>query len=195
MNVYDFDGTIYDGDSSVDFWLYCSRRKPSVFLKRLPRLIKDGTLFAFRRIPKEKWKETFFSFLNDVPADEAIVNRFWETHDGRIKRWYLEQKEESDVIISASPVFLLAPISRKLGVKLIASEVNPKTGLFSGRNCSETEKVRRFRQEYPDGKVDQFFTDSKKDLPMAGLAERAYFVRGDTIREMTAEEKNKTQIQ
>lgn len=191
MNVYDFDGTIYNGDSSVDFWLFCSRRRPSVFLKRLPRLIKDAVLFAFRRIPKEKWKETFFSFLNDVPADEALVSRFWDTHDGRIKKWYLERKQESDVIISASPVFLLTPVSRKLGVALIASEVDPKTGLFSGRNCSETEKVRRFRQEYPAGKVDEFFTDSKKDLPMASLAERAFYVHRDTIREMKAEEKTK----
>lgn len=29
MNVYDFDETIYDGDSTVDFYKYCLRR-PSV---------------------------------------------------------------------------------------------------------------------------------------------------------------------
>ena len=23
MNVYDFDGTIYNGDSTIDFYLYC----------------------------------------------------------------------------------------------------------------------------------------------------------------------------
>ena len=35
IDVYDFDGTIYDGDSTVDFWLYCLRRKPSL-LRFLP---------------------------------------------------------------------------------------------------------------------------------------------------------------
>ena len=28
MNVYDFDQTIYHGDSTVDFYLYCVRHRP-----------------------------------------------------------------------------------------------------------------------------------------------------------------------
>ena len=149
--------------------------------------------YALGRIPKEEWKERFFSFLNYVPADEALVGSFWETHSKRIKKWYLDQKQDSDVIISASPVFLLEPVSRRLGVTLIATEVDPGTGRFSGRNCSGKEKVRRFRQVYPDGRIDEFYSDSKKDLPMAGLATRAYFVRGNTIRPWTPEEIRQTQ--
>ena len=30
--VYDFDETIYDGDSTVDFYKYCVKRKPSLLL-------------------------------------------------------------------------------------------------------------------------------------------------------------------
>lgn len=30
MNVYDFDGTIYNGDSTVDFYLYCLREHPGL---------------------------------------------------------------------------------------------------------------------------------------------------------------------
>lgn len=36
MNVYDFDGTIYDGDSSVDFFLYALKRMPSL-IRYAPR--------------------------------------------------------------------------------------------------------------------------------------------------------------
>ena len=32
INAYDFDETIYDGDSSVDFYLYCLKRKPSIII-------------------------------------------------------------------------------------------------------------------------------------------------------------------
>ena len=32
MNVYDFDNTLYDGESALDFYFFC--------LKRHPRLIK-----------------------------------------------------------------------------------------------------------------------------------------------------------
>ena len=30
IDVYDFDGTIYDGDSTVDFVFFCLRRHPGV---------------------------------------------------------------------------------------------------------------------------------------------------------------------
>ena len=29
IDVYDFDGTIYDGDSSIDFFLYAIKKKKS----------------------------------------------------------------------------------------------------------------------------------------------------------------------
>ena len=32
LNVYDFDKTIYDGDSSIDFYLFCLKRKKSIIL-------------------------------------------------------------------------------------------------------------------------------------------------------------------
>lgn len=193
MNVYDFDKTIYDGDSTVHFWLFCSRRHPGVFVRCLPRLVTGAVLYAFGRIPKEDWKERFFSFLNYLPSNETMVSSFWEIHFAKIKKWYLDQKQDSDVIISASPVFLLEPVSKRLGVSLIATEVDPRTGRFSGRNCSGGEKVTRFRQVYPDARIDEFYSDSKKDLPMAGLAAQAFFVRGNEIRPWTPEEIRQTQ--
>lgn len=183
MNAYDFDGTIYDGDSSVDLWLFCIRKKPSVFLKCLPKLAGGAALYALKRIPKERWKEHFFSFLNDMPADKELVADFWEEHYRKIKPWYLEQKKDSDLVISASPVFLLRPVCRRLGVSLIATEVDPATGRISGRNCSGEEKVRRFRREYPGSPVEAFYTDSYKDTPMAMIAEKSFFVRKNTIRD------------
>lgn len=31
MNVYDFDKTIYNGDSTIDFYLYSLRKKPQLY--------------------------------------------------------------------------------------------------------------------------------------------------------------------
>lgn len=31
-NIYDFDKTIYDGDSTVDFFLFCLKREPILIL-------------------------------------------------------------------------------------------------------------------------------------------------------------------
>ncbi len=189
MNVYDFDGTIYNGDSSIDFWRFCVLDDPSVFRKCFPRLIKGALLYACGRITKESWKECFFSFLNHMPADTTLVSRFWEKRADRIKPWYLERKQGDDIIISASPEFLLGPVCGKLGVSLIASKIDPASGRFSGVNCSGEEKVRRFRREYPDGNIDEFYTDSKKDLPLAAIAGRAYLVRKNKIREMEPEKR------
>ena len=189
MNVYDFDGTIYDGDSSVDFWLFCTREKPSAFLRCLPKLLGGAVLYGLKRIPKERWKERFFSFLRYTPADEARVSRFWEKHFEHIKPWYLERKQESDIIISASPQFLLGPVCGRLGVTLIATEVDPASGHFPGRNCSGEEKVRRFREAFPGETIDEFFTDSLKDLPLAEIAGQAYLVRKNRIRKLETEKK------
>ena len=30
MNVYDFDKTIYKGDSTLDFYFFCLRKKPII---------------------------------------------------------------------------------------------------------------------------------------------------------------------
>ena len=43
MNVFDFDKTIYDGDSTVDFCLYLMGRYPAVigdFISNLPVVIR-----------------------------------------------------------------------------------------------------------------------------------------------------------
>ena len=48
IDVYDFDGTIYDGDSTVDFTRFCLRRHPAV-LAGLPRFIGTSVLLALGR--------------------------------------------------------------------------------------------------------------------------------------------------
>ncbi|MBQ8131217.1 MAG: hypothetical protein IJ193_01860 [Bacilli bacterium] len=53
INVYDFDGTIYDGDSSIDFyWFYLRKNKKELFhtIKILLSLIQ------YKR-KKKKWKK------------------------------------------------------------------------------------------------------------------------------------------
>ena len=32
INVYDFDKTIYNGDSTIDFYLFCLKKKFSIIL-------------------------------------------------------------------------------------------------------------------------------------------------------------------
>ena len=61
-------------------------------------------------------------------------------------------------------------------IRLIASQVDPHTGRVLGPNCSGQEKVRRFREQYPDAQIEEFYSDSHNDDPLAHLAAKAYFV-------------------
>ena len=114
-------------------------------------------------------------------VDHLFLERFWNGKESRIKKWYQQQKNKSDVIISASPDFLLRPVCKKLGVSLIATKVDSSTGKIDGINCYGNIKVERFYHEYPDAKIEEFYTDSKSDLPLAEKAERAFLVKKDTI--------------
>ena len=59
--------------------------------------------------------------------------------------------------------------------------MNPETGRIAGRNCHGAEKVVRFHQEMGDAQVDEFYSDSLSDAPMARLAKKAYLVKGEKL--------------
>ena len=185
MNAYDFDKTIYDGDSTADFYLFCLKRHKQIIFKCSPSLL-GATLrfYAAKKGTKTQFKEVMYRFLRycDCKRD---VHDFWEKNRKKIKRFYLEQKRPDDVIISASPVFLLRPICSELGIgTLIASNVDPETGIYSGENCHGEEKVRRFREIFGENAVvDEFYSDSHSDEPMAKTARKAFLVKGESLTE------------
>ena len=176
MNVYDFDGTIYCGDSSVDFWMFCAQRHP-IILKTVPQVFLSGVKYKWFHGSLEELKSNFFSSLPLLPNVEQEVVAFWDKHEGSICKWYLEQKREDDVIISASPEFLLQECSKRLGVKLIGTRVDKRTGRLIGKNCKGKEKVRRFQEIYPSNIIENFYSDTRSDTPMAEQAKHSFFVK------------------
>ena len=180
MNVYDFDGTIYNGDSTVDFWKYSLIRHPLAMIS-LFSAVFGLTLYLFGVVTKTGFKQRFYKFLKYIPDIELELSRFWDKHEHKIKCWYLTKKKRNDIIISASPEFLLKPVCDKLEVFLIASKVDKYTGIYTGENCYGEEKIRRLEAEYPNIKIDSFYSDSKSDSPLAQISRNAYWVSGDEI--------------
>lgn len=181
MNVYDFDGTIYNGDSTVDFYFFCLREHPGLagcaFHQGMGVLLRMAG-----KIDTTSMKERFFSFLNSLRDTEALVDTFWERRRKNIDEWYLRQREKTDVVISASPEFLLRPVCAGLGIKPpIATRMDPGTGRIEGRNCKGEEKVCRFLERYPQGKIRRFYSDSLADAPLAAMAEEAFLIRKGTL--------------
>lgn len=179
QNVYDFDQTIYRRDSTFDFYLFCIRRKPMVLME-LPVLLGYSVLFTLKLYPKTEFKEKFYRFLRHLDAVDDLVEEFWMLHGEDMASFYLSQHRDDDIVISASPEFLLIPICKKLKIKkLIASKVDKLTGLYCGENCWGEEKLRRFREELPGVEIGEFYSDSLSDAPLAGMAERAFLVTKD----------------
>ena len=101
MNVYDFDDTIYNGDSTRDFYFYCLARKPLLILKAFYHFSLFPAYFIGKR-SKTEAKERFYRFLRSVDNTEEWLSDFWDKNISKIKLWYKEQQKEDDVIISAS---------------------------------------------------------------------------------------------
>ena len=180
MNVYDFDGTLFRGDSTAAFYLYSLLHRPAL-VRFFPRQAKGVLLYALKRIDKTAFKEYFYSFLQGIDAPD-MVRRFWDHSEKRIYAWYKAQHREDDVVISASPEILLRPICGRLVIAhLIASQVDARTGLYTGVNFRDREKVRRFREVFGNAPIDCFYSDSEADLPLAKLAEKAFLVKGGAV--------------
>ena len=181
MNVYDFDKTIYEKDSTIDFYLYCMRHHPVIILC-LPHQIISFLKYKMKMIHKTQFKSDFFCFMKKLDNPQEDIVRFWDLNQKKIKQWYIKQQKRDDVVISASPAFLLKVICDRLGIEfLIASEVDIHSGRFIGENCYGTEKVNRFKQVFKEESIHQFYTDSYSDLPLAQIAEEAFIVKKDRI--------------
>ncbi len=182
MNTYDFDQTIFYPDSSFCFVLYCLRHYPRAVLHALPGVVWKGIEKLAGYADTRELKQKVFSFLSRLDDVDRVVGEFWQQYRGNLEDWYLRQKRSDDLILSASPEFLLRPICDELGVSLIATPMDPYTGKILGMNCHDKEKVRRFIAQYPDGKTENFYSDSLSDSPMAEIADRAFIVkRGNLI--------------
>lgn len=189
MNVYDFDKTIYIHDSSVDLVFYLLGKKPWLFFPYLPKALRGVFRYKVLGKSKEVMKEDLFSIFSYFDDREKLIEEFWDCHEKGIKSFYLLQKKDDDLIISASPAFLIGPICKRLHIQALASPLDIDTLRYSGNNCHGEEKVKRFR-EYTREEVNEFYSDSLSDSPMAQIAKKAWLVKGETIKEWPKEKRH-----
>ena len=176
MNAYDFDETIFYPNSSWTFGNWCYKRHFPRTLLSFPFTVWAAIKLLFGRISMDIFKLRLFSFMRFIPDPESEIKAFWDEHENLICDWYLRQKRSDDVIVSASPDFLIDEIGRRLGVHVIATKMDINTGKILGENCADEEKVRRFKEEFPDCKIAEFYSDAMRDAPMAKFAKKAYLV-------------------
>ena len=190
-NVYDFDGTIYDGDSSIDFYFFVIKRRPLLILY-IPIFLIQTVRYIFGIVSKEKWKESFYYSIilhNDL---DRLIELFWQKNKRKIKSFYISNKDPKDIIITAGPDFLIQPILNELGVnQLIATRFDIESGKIIGKNCHGAEKVDRFKSAFPNVTVNDFYSDSNSDLPLTYISNMSYKVSGNNILAWELDDRSK----
>lgn len=182
-NVYDFDKTIVYPDSTEQFFRFCLRRHPGL-LRYAPVQACGLLRWHFQlHYSKTQAKADFYRFLRGLPDWQEEVRLFWLEPRMRLKPWFLERVRPEDIVVSASPEFLLRPVVReRLGLRLVASRVDPLTGRTTGENCHGEEKVLRLRAACGDVEIGTFYSDDAvNDAPLARLAREAILVKGDEL--------------
>jgi len=183
--LYDFDGTIYDGDSSIDLYLFILKRYPKIIIY-FPLQVISVILLKLRLQDDTKMKELFFSYLKSIDNIDKIISDFWVLNEWKIKGFYRNKDHSRDIIISASPEFLLDPIVSRYGVhKLISTIVDKINGKFISKNCYGKEKVNRLYTYNSSIEVEEFYTDDIiADRAVIDIAKKSFLVRKDIVEEL-----------
>ena len=114
MNVYDFDETIFTGDTEDRFFKFVFAKKGfrhyKIKWEFYDKLNKLGI------ITKTKMREGQYKFLKDIDDLDKVLEDYWAEIEQYMKPWYYDAKREDDVIASGTPRFILEPICKKLGI-------------------------------------------------------------------------------
>ena len=175
MNVYDFDGTIFYSDCSIGFALWCMRCHPKLCFTWLPMMIKHLILYKRGKIPNHLLQRKMFSYLTMVNDFDVQIEKYWDKYEKKISSWYLAQKKSDDLIISASPSCIIGPIAKRLGVEYMATEYDRELGVFVNNLMYAKEKAK-YMIDHGFPVIDNFYSDSLADTPLALCAEKAYLI-------------------
>lgn len=129
MNAYDFDETIYYGDSEFHFIEYIFKKYP-LEMKKYARRYKFYRFLQkkLKLISRDKARVKIFTFLKVLRDVDKDLEEFRASHTKNIKKWYYDVKRPDDVIISATPSFILEPIAKTLGnSKRFTATLSPKS--------------------------------------------------------------------
>jgi phosphatidylglycerophosphatase C len=187
--LWDFDGTLYQGDSFLDFLCYTHRLPARAWrwLCFLPFFITWKIGLRSAADAKESLFGLFYknwSYARFVSAATAFQT---EKHPPRLHPLALAKitahKAEGhrQIILSATMEELLQVTASRLGVEVIGTQVHTEGSKLSGRfaspNCNGLEKVVRLRaftaQTQPP--VVHAYGNSPGDAHMLALAEHPHY--------------------
>ena len=140
-----------------------------------PGLLRSVIQYKRGKIPNYQLQRKMFSYLTMIDDFDVQIEKYWDKYEKKISAWYLAQKKPDDLIISASPDCIIGPIAKRLGVNYMATEYDREYGVFMNNLMYAREKAKYIvDQGFPV--IDNFYSDSLADTPLALCAEKAHLV-------------------
>lgn len=198
MNAYDFDNTIYDGESIFDFFKYGLKKDPPLIL-HFPKVFLSLIKYKLNLLSIDKLnkvsEEVIKSFLKRHNEIDELAKGFWHRNSKKLKPKFLNMLKEDDIIITGCPNFLLDCIKDKLKTKnIISTEFNLETKKIEFI-CFGKNKVKAFNKKYKGVKINNFYTDSLTDIPFMSCADQVYLVKKNKIVKIDKEKYIKKDLQ
>lgn len=181
MYIYDFDNTIYEGDTSKDILIYSLKKHPILVLKSLKEAKKLEKEYKAGKVEFERVKETLFSFLFKIENLDDYLNEFVEKHFKKIKSFYIHQMRDEDLVISASYELWVNKFCKKLGIRYVIATKTNKDGYIEGKNCKGVEKLKRLASTIPNARILESYSDSSSDIPILEVAIKPFVVEGEKV--------------
>lgn len=186
LAVFDFDGTLTYRDSFVPFLRFAFGRYRFGL-----RLAGKSAHFMFGGLTRDAMKAQLIkTFLKGVSQSwfEERAQAYCEQRWTKLMRpagLICVQQQLTDqatvTICSASPALMVKPFAQRLGVELIATELEVVNGVLTGnilgRNCRREEKVLRLVKSH--GNLEQFhmraWGNSEGDKEMLAAAQESFY--------------------
>lgn len=185
LNAFDFDNTIYRGESPVDFALFMIKHNKRIILY-LPTIIYNSIKYKLCWVSIEKWEKKINDFLRTFTLTEEelrrMVKQFWADHVRKLDRQMLKRIRKDDIIITAGPSFLIEGIRDYLKTdRILGTEIDVRRKKLIYYNLG-SNKVKRFQQLFGSKRIDRFYTDSFNDRALMDISDRVFIVKKGRMR-------------
>ena len=185
LAVFDFDGTLYKGDTTKEFCWFYYRKNPFTAYYFMIQLV-FWMQYQLGLLSTTQFKSKFIQFLNNNNAAQidVLASLFWSKKKERVRGHLIDEitrlKKEGVhiVVVSASPELFIKTFCLSLGVDtVIGSELNVLNNNYRlPINCRGAEKINRLRRAFPDFEIVTAYSDNIDDDGLLKIAENGYWV-------------------
>ena len=179
MQAFDFDDTLYKGESTFDFALFVIKKNKRL-IKHLPGILRALGAYKLCLWDEDKFLRELEKytkvFLENKDLLKELTQEFWLSHEKNLYLNMLEKVKFNDVIITASPEFLMMGIKDRLNTKhILCTKIDFDKGKITWLNFGKN-KVLCFKKVYKNKKIKNFYTDSYNDKPFMDFSDNVYLV-------------------